>query len=409
MDNVSPTLRIDDTIRADCNGCVAAEHVRSFNELEAYTRTRRSAVSWMVGMCPANVPRNRFTNCIGADTAQVRLTACCSCTQCASFVQRCAAADREMEQRDTKRRAELTDEMARLTVADTLVASPAASFNISLQIAQSLLPCTYINAHFVRLVGGRRIICTQAPMCEAVNGVDTRADFWRMVHESRATAVVCLAKAASPDTIDTTLPPPARDVMNDAQNRAFVQYWPSECGKEAAYGNVTVRLEQIAECAVHVRGDGDPLQYKVLRLSVYTANLPLSTLCVHLVLYDTWPDMGTPHSIEAFVAFLKHVNSLWADAARPLVMHCTAGMGRTGVAAAATHMLQHIEQGGLPNVRDTVQTNRECGRHLVQTAEQYAFLEECLLQLNAEHAAAHRQDTFLKHGHCLWLPSADKK
>lgn len=60
--------------------------------------------------------------------------------------------------------------------------------------------------------------------------------------------------------------------------------------------------------------------------------------------YDTWPDHAVPQAAGALVGLAAEVNSLPG----PVVVHCSAGIGRTGCfIAIATGMVQLLRDGNV--------------------------------------------------------------
>jgi len=63
--------------------------------------------------------------------------------------------------------------------------------------------------------------------------------------------------------------------------------------------------------------------------------------------YQEWPDQGVPTDTEGLLLLLERANRALADteAPGPMVVHCSAGIGRSG-AFIATHIAEKLLEGG---------------------------------------------------------------
>ncbi|XP_061180592.1 receptor-type tyrosine-protein phosphatase kappa-like [Saccostrea echinata] len=93
--------------------------------------------------------------------------------------------------------------------------------------------------------------------------------------------------------------------------------------------------------------------------------------------YTAWPDHGTPEEI-GLVQFHRAVTKKWKSES-PLLVHCSAGVGRTGTYIGLNVLLQQGRQTGRINVFEFVKQMREDRMTMVQTVEQYVFLHKALL------------------------------
>ena len=84
--------------------------------------------------------------------------------------------------------------------------------------------------------------------------------------------------------------------------------------------------------------------------------------------YQGWPDHGVPQYATSVLGFLRHVRRQhpYTDA-RPLLVHCSAGVGRTGTFITLDVMLQKIREEGTVNVHEFVRELRKCRCQMVQT------------------------------------------
>lgn len=227
----------------------------------------------------------------------------------------------------------------------------------------------YINASHIKpsLRGTRqRYIAAQAPL-PAVMG-----DWWRMVWEQDIRIMVMLTK-----------------VVEAGRVKADV-YWP-DLGQNARYGDVTVEL---------VTQEGSQGTTSIVRTFLISkldnAGEAQVRQIVHLQ-FTVWPDFSCPAGFDSFLDLFRLYRQLRATLAEknnsPVLVHCSAGIGRTGVFIAVDELLDYLEdyaeqegQDADPpiNVFNVVQKLREQRMGMIQTADQYAyvfhFLDFCLVK-----------------------------
>uniref|UniRef100_A0A8C2HE63 protein-tyrosine-phosphatase n=1 Tax=Cyprinus carpio TaxID=7962 RepID=A0A8C2HE63_CYPCA len=202
----------------------------------------------------------------------------------------------------------------------------------------------YINANFID--GYRRqgaYIATQGPM------PDTFSDFWRLVWEQHTANIIMITK------------------LEEKSRNKCDQYWPSR-GTET-YGLMQVTLLDTVELATYcVRtfaliksGSGEKRE---LRQFQFTA----------------WPDQGVPEHPTLFLAFLRRVKACNPPDAGPIVVHCSAGVGRTGCFIVIDAMLERVKQEKTIDIYGHVTLMRSQRNYMVQTEEQYVFIYEALLE-----------------------------
>lgn len=100
--------------------------------------------------------------------------------------------------------------------------------------------------------------------------------------------------------------------------------------------------------------------------------------------YLAWPDHGVPDDSSDFLNFVSQVRSKRADGPEPVVVHCSAGIGRTGVLITMETAMCLIEGGQSVYPLDIVRTMRDQRAMMIQTPSQYRFVCEAILKVYDE-------------------------
>uniref|UniRef100_A0A2K6GYK2 protein-tyrosine-phosphatase n=1 Tax=Propithecus coquereli TaxID=379532 RepID=A0A2K6GYK2_PROCO len=215
---------------------------------------------------------------------------------------------------------------------------------VILQPIEGIVGSDYINANYVD--GYRRqnaYIATQGPLPE------TFGDFWRMVWEQRSATIVMMTRLEEKSRIKCD------------------QYWPGR-GTET-YGFIQVTLLDTIELAtfcvrtfsLHKNGSSEKREVRQFQ-------------------FTAWPDHGVPEYPTPFLAFLRRVKTCNPPDAGPVVVHCSAGVGRTGCFIVIDAMLERIKPEKTVDVYGHVTLMRSQRNYMVQTEDQYSFIHEALLE-----------------------------
>ncbi|XP_028974857.2 receptor-type tyrosine-protein phosphatase mu isoform X3 [Esox lucius] len=202
----------------------------------------------------------------------------------------------------------------------------------------------YINANYVD--GYHRpnhYIATQGPMQETV------FDFWRMVWQENTAAIVMV----------TNLVEVGRQVK-------CCKYWPDDT---EIYRDIKVTLMEtqllseyvIRTFAVEKRGAHEIREIRQFH-------------------FTGWPDHGVPYHATGLLGFIRRVKTKTLTNAGPMVIHCSAGAGRTGCFMVIDIMLDMAEREGVVDIYNCVRELRSRRVNMVQTEEQYVFIHDAILE-----------------------------
>ncbi|XP_053572760.1 receptor-type tyrosine-protein phosphatase R [Bombina bombina] len=200
---------------------------------------------------------------------------------------------------------------------------------------------TYINANFIRGYGGteKAFIATQGPMINTVN------DFWQMICQEDVPVIVMITKLKE-------------------KNEKCVLYWPE---KRGIYGNVEVLVNSVNEC-----------EYYTVR--ILTLKQGSQSRTVKHYWYTSWPDHKTPDSAQPLLQLMLDVQEDRKAYGRrgPVVVHCSAGIGRTGCFIATSIGCAQMKDKGFVDALNIVCQLRMERGGMVQTSEQYQFIHHAL-------------------------------
>ncbi|XP_075632123.1 tyrosine-protein phosphatase non-receptor type 7 isoform X2 [Balearica regulorum gibbericeps] len=200
---------------------------------------------------------------------------------------------------------------------------------------------SYINANYITGYAGqpREYIATQGPM------LNTVTDFWEMVWQEKVPLIVMITKLQE-------------------RKEKCVHYWPE---KEGTYGPFSICVQGVSEC----------VEYVVRDLSI---QLEGECRQVKHILFPSWPDQQTPESAKPLLHLVSKVEETLQAAASPgpIVVHCSAGVGRTGCFIATRIGCQELKDKGEVDILGIVCRLRMDRGGMIQTSEQYQFLHHTL-------------------------------
>nr|XP_023685341.1 receptor-type tyrosine-protein phosphatase delta-like isoform X31 [Paramormyrops kingsleyae] len=216
---------------------------------------------------------------------------------------------------------------------------PYESTRVCLQPIRGVEGSDYINASFIDGYRQQKAyIATQGPLAE------TTEDFWRLLWEHNSTIVVMLTK------------------LREMGREKCHQYWPAE--RSARYQYFVV--DPMAEYNMP--------QY-ILREFKVTDARDGQSRTVRQFQFTDWPEQGVPKSGEGFIDFIGQVHKTKEQFGQdgPISVHCSAGVGRTGVFITLSIVLERMRYEGVVDIFQTVKMLRTQRPAMVQTEDQYQF------------------------------------
>ncbi|MBN3315626.1 PTPRD phosphatase, partial [Atractosteus spatula] len=210
---------------------------------------------------------------------------------------------------------------------------PYESTRVCLQPIRGVEGSDYINASFIDGYRQQKAyIATQGPLAE------TTEDFWRMLWEHNSTIVVMLTK------------------LREMGREKCHQYWPAE--RSARYQYFVV--DPMAEYNMP--------QY-ILREFKVTDARDGQSRTVRQFQFTDWPEQGVPKSGEGFIDFIGQVHKTKEQFGQdgPISVHCSAGVGRTGVFITLSIVLERMRYEGVVDIFQTVKMLRTQRPAMVQT------------------------------------------
>eukprot|EP01091_Cochliopodium_minus_P013137 TRINITY_DN414_c0_g1_i1.p1 TRINITY_DN414_c0_g1~~TRINITY_DN414_c0_g1_i1.p1 ORF type:complete len:326 (-),score=79.42 TRINITY_DN414_c0_g1_i1:27-1004(-) len=209
----------------------------------------------------------------------------------------------------------------------------------------------YINANYINGFREKEYIATQGPLKETVN------DFWRMVYEQKSNVIVMLTK-----------------LIEDEKIKCY-RYWPTK-NKVKTYGKIKITNQKKEK-------EGDITIISLLMENTVTNE---KRVISHFQ-YKEWPDHGLPSSASTFRHLLRLVDKL-DEKKGPIMIHCSAGIGRTGTFCLVHTIIEETEDfikknphsEPVFNIFKSIIKLRTQRPGSVQTEEQYEFCYKAICE-----------------------------
>ncbi|XP_061185068.1 receptor-type tyrosine-protein phosphatase kappa-like [Saccostrea echinata] len=216
----------------------------------------------------------------------------------------------------------------------------------------------YINANFIEK-GKPEYIACQGPR------ENTVVDHWRMVWQENVDYIVMLTNLQEGSTIKCH------------------QYWPGQ-GEELDLGLFSIRLEEEKMYS----------NYMIRTMTLRKKRVTGSRMVTQFH-YTRWSDHGTPNPLN-FVVFHRHFRHKMIPSQHPIVVHCSGGIGRTGIFIAFDVLTSCGNATGKVNVIEYVKAMRKDRMTLIQNADQYVFLHKALYEFFRRKGGFVKREEFIK-------------
>ncbi|CAB3999896.1 receptor-type tyrosine- phosphatase S-like isoform X10, partial [Paramuricea clavata] len=203
----------------------------------------------------------------------------------------------------------------------------------------------YINANYVDGYNCQeKFIATQGPVASTFN------DFWRMVWEQNCAAIVMVTNLIEKGKVKCQ------------------KYWPVT--EAELFGSLTVNPIEEWELT----------DYTIRKFQLQQNNNSELTRDVAQFHYTAWPDHGVPVHPSRLLAFIRRVKSYSRVATGKILVHCSAGVGRTGTFIALDALLDQMKVEAVVDIYKFVSHMRTQRSLMVQTEAQYSFIYEAILE-----------------------------
>ncbi|XP_062574207.1 receptor-type tyrosine-protein phosphatase epsilon-like [Saccostrea cucullata] len=224
----------------------------------------------------------------------------------------------------------------------------------------------YINANYIEgAEKDKEYIATQGPRQNTV------VDFWTMIWQEHVEAIVILTN------------------LKEGTKTKCTQYWPGP-NKHTSYGCLSVKMVEEKEYAFYI----------IRKFTIFHKETK-NKRHVTQYHYTAWPDHGTPDPL-CLVIFLDHVTrTVYNQKHSPTVVHCSAGIGRTGTYIAIDVLNKKARKTGKVNIAEYVKKMRESRMNMVQTYEQYMTIFLALNEIFKSPVKSITVDEFTKKAETL--------
>ncbi|XP_008682511.2 receptor-type tyrosine-protein phosphatase beta isoform X2 [Ursus maritimus] len=208
-------------------------------------------------------------------------------------------------------------------------------------------PCSdYINASYIPGNNFRReYIATQGPL------PGTKDDFWKMAWEQNVHNIVMVTQCVEKGRVKCD------------------HYWPAD-QDSLYYGDLI--LQMLSESVLP--------EWTIREFRICSEEQLDAHRLIRHFHYTVWPDHGVPETTQSLIQFVRTVRDYISRSpgAGPTVVHCSAGVGRTGTFIALDRILQQLDSKDSVDIYGAVNDLRLHRVHMVQTECQYVYLHQCV-------------------------------
>ncbi|XP_075685177.1 tyrosine-protein phosphatase non-receptor type 4 isoform X2 [Rhinoderma darwinii] len=226
--------------------------------------------------------------------------------------------------------------------------SPYDATRVILYVGDDYINANYINMEIPSSSIINRYIACQGPL------PSTCPDFWQMTWEQGSSMVVMLTTQVERGRVKCH------------------QYWPEPTGS-SEFGNFKITCHS---------EEGNPAY--VFRDMIITNLEKNESRPLTQIQYTAWPDHGVPDDSSDFLDFVYLVRQKRFNREEPVVVHCSAGIGRTGVLITMETAMCLMECNQAVYPLDVVRTMRDQRAMMIQTPSQYRFVCDAILKVYKE-------------------------
>uniref|UniRef100_A0A8C7B476 Receptor-type tyrosine-protein phosphatase C n=1 Tax=Neovison vison TaxID=452646 RepID=A0A8C7B476_NEOVI len=212
----------------------------------------------------------------------------------------------------------------------------------------------YINASYIDgFKEPRKYIAAQGNLPDSPRD-ETVDDFWRMIWEQKATVIVMVTRC------------------EEGNRNKCAEYWPSMEEGTRAFGDVIVKITEYKRCP----------DYIIQKLNITNKKEKATGREVTHIQFTSWPDHGVPEDPHLLLKLRRRVNAFSNFFSGPIVVHCSAGVGRTGTYIGIDAMLEGLEAENKVDVYGYVVKLRRQRCLMVQVEAQYILIHQALVEYN---------------------------
>uniref|UniRef100_A0A0N5AN08 Protein-tyrosine-phosphatase n=1 Tax=Syphacia muris TaxID=451379 RepID=A0A0N5AN08_9BILA len=224
----------------------------------------------------------------------------------------------------------------------------------------------YINANYVDSCEKRNAyIATQAPLPH------TFADFWSMVWQQQSNVIVMITN------------------LVEHGRRKCDQYWPNASQSAQVHGRFIVSLDS----------EKQNLHFAHRVFNLKPTKCSMHEREIHQLHFTSWPDHGVPDTVFPLLSFMQYVSEI--QTVGPIIVHCSAGIGRSGSYMLIDSMRQHLQCENSLNIDAHLRHIRHQRAKLVQTLDQYIFCHKAICQMITSGKTRVHIDDFIEYFHYL--------
>ncbi|XP_066158731.1 tyrosine-protein phosphatase 69D isoform X1 [Euwallacea fornicatus] len=221
---------------------------------------------------------------------------------------------------------------------------------VKLSQVDSIAGSDYINANFVMGYKERKkFICAQGPMDTTVN------EFWRMIWEQHLEMILMLTN------------------LEEYSKTKCAKYWPDKSDGDKVFGKITVIHVQETRFSDYIVRD--------LKIVKAGTGKDIEERRITQYHYLVWKDFMAPEHPSGIIKFIKRVNEAYSIEKGCILVHCSAGVGRTGTLVALDCLLQQLREEGQVSIFNNICDLRHQRNFLVQSLKQYIFIYRALMEV----------------------------